>query len=93
MQLGLLGQFDRGEDEGHFEAGQPLFIIEVMKMFNKISVPFSGTITENLMKDKDGTVVAKGQRIFRIEPDERFEPEQPSHVAARRREVTLALMS
>jgi acetyl/propionyl-CoA carboxylase alpha subunit len=80
-------------DEGqHFDAGQPLFIIEVMKMFNKISVPFSGTVTENLMQGKDGTVVAKGQRIFRIEPDERFEPESASDVAARRRQTTLGLL-
>ena len=43
----------------HFDAGQPLFIIEVMKMFNKISAPFSGTVVENLMENKDGTVVAK----------------------------------
>jgi len=76
----------------HFAAGQPLFIIEVMKMFNKISAPFSGTVTESLMDGKDGTVVAKGQRIFRIEPDERFEPESASDVAARRRQVTLGLL-
>ena len=32
-------------DEGdHFEEGQPLFIIEVMKMFNKVLAPFSGTV-------------------------------------------------
>ena len=76
----------------HFDAGQPLFIIEVMKMFNKISAPFSGTVVENLMEGKDGTVVAKGQRIFRIEPDERFEPESESAVASRRRTVTLGLI-
>ena len=76
----------------HFDAGQPLFIIEVMKMFNKISAPFSGTVVENLMEGKDGTVVAKGQRIFRIEPDERFEPESETAVASRRRTVTLGLI-
>jgi acetyl/propionyl-CoA carboxylase alpha subunit len=80
------------EEGQHFEAGQPLFIIEVMKMFNKISAPFSGTVTENLMAGKDGVVVAKGQRIFRIEPDERFEPESAADVAARRRQVTLGLI-
>jgi len=80
------------EEGQHFEAGQPLFIIEVMKMFNKISAPFSGTVVENLMQGRDGTVVAKGQRIFRIEPDERFEPESASDVAARRRQVTLGLL-
>ncbi len=76
----------------HFEAGQPLFIIEVMKMFNKVSVPFSGTVTQNLMLDQDATVVVKGQPILKIEPDERFEPESMETIVARRREVTLALL-
>ena len=80
------------EVNDHFEAGQPLFIIEVMKMFNKISVPFAGTVKENLMQDRDGAVVAKGQRIFRIEPDERIEQESPADVARRRREVTTSLI-
>ena len=76
----------------HFEAGQPLFVIEVMKMFNKILAPFGGTVTENLMAGRDATVVAKGQTIFRIEPDERVEEEAPAVRAARRREATLALL-
>ncbi|MFP6664456.1 MAG: biotin/lipoyl-containing protein, partial [Deltaproteobacteria bacterium] len=77
----------------HFEAGQPLFIIEVMKMFNKISVPFSGTIKENLAADHEAKVVAKGQAIFKIEPDERIEEESEETIEARRREVTQALMA
>ena len=76
----------------HFEAGQPLFIIEVMKMFNKISVPFSGTIRENMADALDGKVVAKGQAIFHIEPDEAIEQESEEEIATRRREVTLALL-
>ena len=80
------------EEGQHFEAGQPLFIIEVMKMFNKVSVPFSGTIVKNLMEDQDATVVAKGQPIFKIEPDERFEPESPEAQAKRRRKTTLDLL-
>jgi pyruvate/2-oxoglutarate dehydrogenase complex dihydrolipoamide acyltransferase (E2) component len=75
-----------------FEAGQPLFIIEVMKMFNKILAPFSGTVTENCMADKDGTVVAKGQTIFKIEPDERIEEESTEARERRTREATLALL-
>jgi NADH pyrophosphatase NudC (nudix superfamily)/biotin carboxyl carrier protein len=67
----------------HFEVGQPLFIIEVMKMFNKVLAPFAGTVTEDLMAGKDGTVVAKGQRIFAIEPDVRVEPESEAARAAR----------
>jgi len=77
----------------HFEAGQPLFIIEVMKMFNKVLAPFAGTVALDLMAGKDGTVVAKGQKIFRVEPDERVEPESESARAARVRAATLALLS
>ncbi len=76
----------------HYEAGQPLFIIEVMKMFNKILAPFSGRVVENLMAERDGSVVQKGQLIFRIEPDERVERESQSSRAARVRAATLALL-
>jgi biotin carboxyl carrier protein len=76
----------------HFEAGQPLFIIEVMKMFNKVPAPFAGTVTENLMKGQDGVVVHKGQVIFKIEPDERVTEETEEERAARRRDATLELL-
>jgi acetyl/propionyl-CoA carboxylase alpha subunit len=76
----------------HFEAGQPLFVIEVMKMFNKVLAPFAGTVVKCLMADRDGSVVKKGERIFQIEPDERRGPESPEQVARRRREATLALV-
>ena len=33
----------------HFEKGQPLYIIEVMKMFNTVRAPFSGTIDKVVM--------------------------------------------
>ncbi|MHA7837635.1 MAG: biotin/lipoyl-containing protein, partial [bacterium] len=80
-------------DEGeHFEAGQPLFIIEVMKMFNKVLAPFSGKVTRNLMKDADGTVVHAGQRIFEIEPDEVIVEESESEIRERRKQVTLRLL-
>jgi acetyl/propionyl-CoA carboxylase alpha subunit len=81
-------------DEGdHFEQGQPLFVIEVMKMFNKVLAPFAGTVVESLMQGRDGHVVKKGQTIFRIEPEERVTAEPPEAVAARRRATTLALLS
>ncbi len=80
-------------DEGdHFDLGQPLFIIEVMKMFNKVLAPFAGTIRKNLLADSDGTVVSKGQRIFEIEPDEVVVIETDEDIAKRRRAVTLALL-
>jgi biotin carboxyl carrier protein len=80
-------------DEGdHFEEGQPLFIVEVMKMFNKVLAPFSGVITKRFMRDQEGAIVAKGQPIFKIEPDERIEEEPPEVVASRQRDVTLSLL-
>ncbi len=54
----------------HFEKGQPLYIIEVMKMFNKICAPFSGTIDKIIMQGSDGCIVQKGQPLFKITPDE-----------------------
>jgi len=71
----------------HFNAGEPLFIIEVMKMFNKVYAPFSGTIDEVLVTT-DGTIVTKGQPIFKVTPDERVVLESPDEIAARRRGAT-----
>ena len=80
-------------DEGqHFEAGQPLFIIEVMKMFNKVLAPCAGVVTENRMKDADGTIITKGGTIFKIEPDERIVEESEEKVSARKRSVTKQLL-
>ena len=76
----------------HFSAGEPLFVIEVMKMFNKVSVPFSGTITKLLLPDGDGKIVQKGDAIFKIEPDDKRVDEAPDTVAARRRALTDSLM-
>lgn len=77
----------------HFEAGQPLFIIEVMKMFNKITAPFSGTVVKNFLEDSDGKIVTKGQTIFKIEPDEVIKQETPEEIAKRKTEVTKSLVS
>ncbi|MEM9177806.1 MAG: biotin/lipoyl-containing protein [Myxococcota bacterium] len=80
-------------DEGeHFEEGQPLFIIEVMKMFNKVLAPFSGTVKKNRMVDADGAVVAAGEVIFDIVPDEVVVEETEEEIAARRKQVTLAAL-
>ncbi|MFK7897653.1 MAG: biotin/lipoyl-containing protein [Myxococcota bacterium] len=80
-------------DEGeHFEAGQPLFIIEVMKMFNKVLAPFSGTVTKNQMADSDGSVVKAGQVIFEIEPDEVLVVESEADIAARKKRVTTEIL-
>jgi len=77
----------------HFEAGQPLFIVEVMKMFNKVVAPFAGTIVESLMEGRDGFVVKKGDVIFRIEPDEQPEVISEEEVTARRERFTLELLA
>jgi acetyl/propionyl-CoA carboxylase alpha subunit len=71
----------------HFEAGDPLFIVEVMKMFNKVYAPFSGTI-DAVLVDTDGTIISKGQAIFKITPDEIVELESDEVIAARARKVT-----
>ena len=33
-----------------FKVGDPLFIVEVMKMFNKVNAPFDGVVDEVLVK-------------------------------------------
>ncbi len=49
----------------HFDKGgqPPLFILEVMKMFNKVPAPFSGTIDKILIEGGDGTIVQKATVI------------------------------
>jgi acetyl/propionyl-CoA carboxylase alpha subunit len=77
----------------HFNAGQPLFIIEVMKMFNKISAPFSGTIVKNFLEDSDGKIISKGQPIFKIQPDEIIKEESEEEILARKKKASLELLS
>jgi biotin carboxyl carrier protein len=60
----------------HFNRGDPLYIIEVMKMFNKVYAPFAGTIDEVLVKES-GIVVRKGQPLFKVTPDETIVAEDP----------------
>lgn len=72
----------------HFEKDQPLYIIEVMKMFNTIRAPFSGTIDKIIMEGGDGTIVQKGQPLFKITPDERFVEVDPALVEKEKRERT-----
>jgi acetyl/propionyl-CoA carboxylase alpha subunit len=72
----------------HFVKGQPLYIIEVMKMFNKIAAPFSGTIDKILIQGGDGTIVQKGQPLFKVTPDEKFVEVNPEEIERERRERT-----
>ncbi|MBM4291025.1 MAG: biotin carboxylase [Deltaproteobacteria bacterium] len=66
-----------------FKEGQPLYIVEVMKMFNKVYAPFSGTITEVLVRG-DGVIIKKGQPLFKVRPDIEAHGEDPAVVGARR---------
>jgi biotin carboxyl carrier protein len=72
----------------HFEKDQPLYIIEVMKMFNTVRAPFSGTIDKIIMEGGDGTIVQKGQPLFKITPDEKFVEIDPKQVEKAKRDCT-----
>ncbi len=64
----------------HFDKGQPLFILEVMKMFNKVPAPFAGTIDKIIIEGGEGTIVQKGQPLFKVTPDEKFVEVDPKAV-------------
>ncbi|MGH1373553.1 MAG: biotin/lipoyl-containing protein [Cellvibrionaceae bacterium] len=76
----------------HFEAGQPLYIIEVMKMFNKVNAPFAGTI-EQVLVEADGTIIKSGQPLFKITPDEIVVEETPAEMKERRQNATNKFLS
>ena len=76
----------------HFDAGDPLFIVEVMKMFNKVYAPFSGTI-EKVLVETDGSIISKGQPIFKIVPDEVIVEVSAEDIAARRSAATAAFLA
>jgi biotin carboxyl carrier protein len=73
-------------------AGDSLGILEVMKMFNPIRAAFAGTVTRVFAKSDTGVIVAKGQPLFEIEPDEPVLRESPETAAARQRGKTEALL-
>jgi biotin carboxyl carrier protein len=77
----------------HFEKGQPLFILEVMKMFNKVPAPFSGTIDEILIEGGDGTIVSKGQALFKVTPDEKFVETDPAEIEREKQATTSEFLS
>jgi acetyl/propionyl-CoA carboxylase alpha subunit len=72
----------------HFEKGQALYIIEVMKMFNTVRAAFSGTIDKIIMQGADGSIVQKGQPLFKITPDEIFVDVDPKELEREKRERT-----
>ncbi len=76
----------------HFNAGDTLYIVEVMKMFNKVIAPFSGTIAKVLVEG-DGVIIKKGQPLFKIIPDEMIVIETPEEVAEMRRVKTIEFLA
>ncbi len=54
---------------GHFEQGDVLGILEVMKMFNPLCAEFSGTVKKVIIDGSNGIVIPRGQVIFEVEPD------------------------
>ncbi|WP_370462563.1 biotin/lipoyl-containing protein [Pseudomaricurvus sp. HS19] len=80
------------EEGSHFNAGEPLYIVEVMKMFNKVIAPFSGTI-DKILVEGDGTIIKKGQPIFKITPDEVVVVETEQEISARRKAETDVFLS
>ncbi|HEY7776589.1 MAG TPA: biotin/lipoyl-containing protein [Kineobactrum sp.] len=74
-----------------FAAGDPLYIVEVMKMFNKVYAPFAGTV-ERVLVETDGVIIQKGQPLFKITPDEKIEVISPEAVAVRKRELTAGFL-
>jgi pyruvate/2-oxoglutarate dehydrogenase complex dihydrolipoamide acyltransferase (E2) component len=76
----------------HFDKGQPLYVIEVMKMFNTVRAPFSGTIDRILITGADGVIVHKGQPLFKITPDERHVEVDPKEIEKQRRSHTAAAL-
>ncbi|HEY9032657.1 MAG TPA: biotin/lipoyl-containing protein [Pseudomonadales bacterium] len=75
------------EEGSHFNAGDPLYIVEVMKMFNKVYAPFAGTI-DKILVDTDGAIIKKGQPLFKITPDEVIEVETPEMIRERQKAYT-----
>jgi acetyl/propionyl-CoA carboxylase alpha subunit len=73
-----------------FEKGAPLYIIEVMKMFNKVYAPFAGRVDAVLAEN--GTVVRKGQPLFKITPREIVVEEDPVEREKRIRAATDAYL-
>ncbi len=72
----------------HFEKGQPLYVVEVMKMFNTVRATFAGTIDRIVIQGGEGTIVQKGQPLFKVTPDEKFVEVDPRAVERERRTRT-----
>jgi acetyl/propionyl-CoA carboxylase alpha subunit len=72
----------------HVEKDQPLYILEVMKMFNRVLAPFAARIDAVLIEGV-GTIVQKGQTLFKVTPAERH-VEVDTATLAKERKATVA---
>lgn len=80
------------EEGQHVNAGDPLYIVEVMKMFNRVYAPFSGTI-EKVLVHGEGVIIKKGQPLFKVSPDEQVAIETPEEAQHRRRIATATFLA
>ena len=60
--------------------------------FNTVRATFSGTIDKIIMQGADGSIVQKGQPLFKVTPDERFVEVDPEEVKLVKREQTSAYL-
>ncbi len=63
-----------------------------MKMFNPVRADFAATVDEPLFTSPQGTVVQKGQSLFRVTPDHPPTAHDPASEETRRRQFTLSLL-
>ncbi len=76
----------------HFEEGDILGILEVMKMFNPIYAEFSGTVKTVVVDGSRGIVVSRGQLLFEVIPDVPPEHETEADRHARHQAHTRQLL-
>jgi len=76
----------------HFNAGDTLYIVEVMKMFNKVKATFAGTI-DKVLVETDGAIIKKGEAIFKVTPDEKIVVETEQEIAARKQKATASFLT
>ncbi len=67
----------------HFNQGDTLYIVEVMKMFSKVHAPFAGRI-EKILVQGEGVIIHKGQTLFKVIPDEKIVVENPEEIMQRK---------
>ncbi len=77
----------------HVEAGDVVGLLEVMKMFNPVRAPFAAQVAEALLSPTQGTVVHKGQLLYRVTPDHPPAVHDPAARHAARHTLTLALLA